>query len=179
LQVVTADCIDYGSLLHWTGGIQTPYFAWTVVGDSDHVYLGDPQNGLYVVDITDPGSPKIVGHLPMPGQSHDREVAGDYLYCADWVEGMQVINVADPTNPGWVGHLSLPGSCNGLTLRDNYVYLANRDLGLCVVDVSDPSSPTLVESEPSLGSPWKVAVDGTHAFVSEHANGLSICPPEP
>ena len=66
---------------------------------------GGPEGGLFVVDISDPESPSIVGSYQLPSGptvnamlSHI-SVNGSYAYVGDWGYGLGILNISDPANP--------------------------------------------------------------------------------
>ena len=64
-----AECIEYGDYLHWIGGVDTPSSALDVAIAGNHAYVADRNYGLYVIDITNPASPYVVGSVDTPGQA--------------------------------------------------------------------------------------------------------------
>ncbi len=76
----------------------------------DVAYVADFVSGLQVIDVSDPGSPVILGSVDTPGAAIDVTVSGAVAYVADHVSGLQVIDVsscepcpADLDDDGMVG----------------------------------------------------------------------------
>src|SRR5688572_30569777 len=68
-----AQCIDYGDYLHWAGVL---YAATDAVAVSDsYAYIADRSRNFRVVDITDPGTPQIVGSVATADNARDIAVA--------------------------------------------------------------------------------------------------------
>ena len=53
---------------------------------------------LYVMDISTPSSPEIIGTVDTPGEAWDVFVIGNYAYVADWTSGLQVIDISTLSN---------------------------------------------------------------------------------
>ncbi len=119
-------------------------------------------DGLQIVDVSNPSSPTAVGKL---GDNNSRELDGaigvavftigskTYAAVASFEDrGLQIVDVSDPSSPAAVGKLenSNTNLLDGATGVDVFV-MAGRtyaavasafDNGLQIVDVSNPSSPT-------------------------------------
>ena len=50
------NCIDYGSYVHWLGGVATEHQAEGVTVSGNYAYVTDELGGLKVIDVTDPVS---------------------------------------------------------------------------------------------------------------------------
>jgi len=71
-------------------------YAYITIGDIPP-YLENPNpeyNGIYIFDIYDPNSPKIIGSCTTANAS-DVEISGDYAYLADHEEGLKVIELLE------------------------------------------------------------------------------------
>ncbi len=116
---------------NWTGSND---YAWSnsLIVREDHAYvLGD--NGLFVLDITDPTSPQTVGVWNPGGWNFRMSEDGDLLYIAKEGGGMKVVDVSDPTNPTRISTFSTFDYCADVAPRDNLVYIADGDGGLLIV----------------------------------------------
>ena len=94
-----ADIIDVGSFD--TDG--TAYEVWV---EGDLAYVADGQDGLRIIDISNPEEPEEVGALDTDGTAFSVQVAGDLTYIADGQNGLVIVNIADPTDPQVVGSFS-------------------------------------------------------------------------
>ena len=56
-------------------------------------------NGLKIVDVSDPGTPVVVGSVPSLDGEKDLSVELPYVYLAAWWDGLRIIDVSDPENP--------------------------------------------------------------------------------
>ncbi len=123
-----------------------PGMLLSVRTEGDFAYLAAAQEGLLVVDISNPLQPALAGAFPMPfadGVAAD----GKHVYVTDPTEGIYVIDVSDPTNPSQAGlakislfGLQAPGERQVLA-QNGVVYLANYNQGLRTVSVQDPANP--------------------------------------
>jgi hypothetical protein len=142
-----------------------------------HAYVVALLDGLQVVDITDPVSPRIVGRVGTPGSGHGVAVAGTHAYvAADW-SGLEVFDISDPSRPRIVGNVPLmPGWAEGVVVSEDYVYIADGGSGLRVLPAQcEPSLPELVaglEALPAIEGiriHWRPIPDYFEAFYIERA----------
>ncbi len=148
-----------------------------------YAYIADGNNGLHIVDVSDPSNPTFVGAVDTPGYANAVYVTGDYAYIADGSNGLQVVNVSDPAHPQLAGSFKTSSAANGVYAAGSYAYIANGGTGLTVIDVSNPASPTLVGTKDTSGNTLNVYVNNNYVYVTDDDNGLlvlqslSIVPP--
>lgn len=101
-------------------GIDEQIYAVRFVGDAGYVVTFRQVDPLYVIDLSDPTSPRVAGELKIPGYSAYLHPIGDNLLVgvgqdADLngqIKGTQVavFDVSDPFDPRQVDKLTLPGA---------------------------------------------------------------------
>ena len=65
-----------------------------------YAYVADGDAGLWIVDVSDPGTPAVTGGCDTPGHAYALAVAGSYAYVADGFDGgLRVVDVSDPGAP--------------------------------------------------------------------------------
>ena len=120
--------------------------------DGDYLYVTEERvgGGVYVLDISDPANPYVVGRPDSVLQWGDYLVkVGNYLYVSasawDGEGELCVYDVSDPRSPRFVKNV-LPEAeeVNGLYLKDNLLYAVGD--AFYVIDVSDPANPQLLGS---------------------------------
>ena len=160
-----------------------------------HAFSDD--DGLQVIDISDPTNPVGVGQLTETDNSSlalatpiSVFVQGNYAYVVSTGDnGLQVIDISDPTNPTGVGQLTGTLATNSLALANpqsvfvqgNYAYVASfGNDGLQVIDISDPTNPVGVgqlvdDGVLALDGATSVFVQGNYAYVTSLSNnGLQV-----
>jgi hypothetical protein len=80
--------------------VDTPFGANGVAVSGDVAYVTMGSAGLYVIDISIPYAPRMIGSLKSSefGAYHVA-VSGDYLYIASCYEGVQVMKDQCPAGP--------------------------------------------------------------------------------
>ncbi len=114
----------------------------------NHAYLGSFAGIVYIVDISDPSTMRLVAQVPTPGPALDLKVDGGLLAVGVQQRGEDVglvlIDISEPSAPKVLAHFSQPGwrGVHNLFLYQQRAYIAHAaSLGLSVVDISDPSNP--------------------------------------
>jgi hypothetical protein len=164
---------------------------YTRSGSTYAVVTSSNDDGIEIIDISDPTSPTSVGRL---GDDGDRELDGAKGIVIETIngtpyaivgslndDGIEIIDITDPTSPTSVGRMddgTDTGRCtvaNGekclekakgvrtTTINDKtYVIVSGQDDdGIEIIDITDPTDPTSVSR----------VVDGTDTGLCTVANG--------
>ena len=73
---------------------------------------------LFVIDISDAQSPKVVGSYKTPAFASGVAVAGDYAYVADGLGGLRVVDISSPSAPKAVGFYDTPALPAAVAFKD-------------------------------------------------------------
>ena len=145
------------------GGLAIPTRVLTLAGS--RLYM---QNGsrVYVVDVTDPTSPQVMGLVELSVIPNAMILSGTVLYVATDVGGLQVVDVSNPALPSVISQLATPTYGSSIAISGTNVYLASNGehYGLQVIDVSNPTSPAFLGTVP--GSIVAVSVSGSSLYAS-------------
>ena len=151
----------------------------------------DVENGVEILDISDPTNPVHVGSIMDDETTALKQpcgicVSGKYAYVAARREGVEILDVSDPANPAHVGAIfddattALSGAF-GIQVSGKYAYVTSVwDKGLEIIDISDPSNPTHVgaiteaddeHGEYALVGAAGIHVSGKYAYVASSSLG--------
>jgi hypothetical protein len=83
-------------------------FIHQVSFDGTYAYTSLGNNGIFVIDVSDPDNPSYVTELRFDGNTRGSCLAGNRLYLG--AAGLQVIDVSDPENPSVVGSAKTTGT---------------------------------------------------------------------
>jgi VCBS repeat-containing protein len=118
-----------------------------------YLYVADQTTGLYILNISNPASPVLVGSYdPGAATNHANnytgvQVEGNFAYVVDATGNLIELNVSNPTTPMLVGSVSTNGTAYGFNIVGNYAYIADGGTGLEIVDLGNQTStlspPTL------------------------------------
>ncbi|MFC2141192.1 hypothetical protein ACFLQP_02730, partial [Acidobacteriota bacterium] len=141
----------------------------------NYAYAVTVKEGLKVIDVTIPSSPKLVKDLDI-GASNIC-VSGNYAYVLNYRQ-LVIVDISIPSQPTPVG-IYCTEADTGLCVIDNYVYLISSYFyyGVKIIDVSTPSSPVMVNyfkpPELALVRINRIFFKNNYAYLS-HRNGVSI-----
>lgn len=141
---------------------------------NEYAYVLDSFH-LYIIDISTPETPVVMGNYLFSSLTNDIYVLGPYAYvCTDY-DGLNIIDISNPQEPTLAGNVD-PGAVSySVKVRNNIAYIAFGSGGLKMYDISDPSSPQLLSS---FGHPPRsmtgVDVSSDYAFAAEDSYKLYI-----
>ena len=148
---------------------------------------GNLDNGVEILDISDPSSPKHVGKFndsDHPNAELDGTwgiyVSGKYAYVTGQVDdGVEILDISDPSNPRHVGSITddatteLAGAL-GIYVSGKYAYVASpNDNGVEILDISGIDAPTASIGNIAASSieVWDNADIGNNLYVR---NGINV-----
>ncbi len=142
-------------------------------------YLAE-DDGLRIIDVSDPAAPLELGALVVDGNDRvfDVEVVDGLAYlatgeCCVREPGLRIIDVSDPAAPLELGALETPGTVLGVEVMDGLAYLASVS-GLRIIDVSNPETPVELGALDTPDTAWDVEVVDGLAYVAAGDSGLRI-----
>ena len=142
---------------------------------SDRIaYLADWEQGVALVDVSDPTAPEELAVVPTTGEADDADVYGSLMAIADRTRGLVLVDVSDPENPTEVGVTSIRGYANALASGEDLVYFADGNNGLGIYDVSDPESPFETGFSGSGYTSLDICISGSFAYTSDGSTGIHI-----
>ncbi|MDP8240375.1 MAG: choice-of-anchor D domain-containing protein, partial [Candidatus Hatepunaea meridiana] len=156
------------------GHYDTPGIANGVFISGDYAYIADGENGLGIVDVSDPENPNEVGRCDTPDFAYSVTTSGNYAFVADNNAGLRIIDISDPENPNEIGYYDTPGEARAVEVVNDYAFIANGWEGFRVIDISNLEEPQEVAVYDTPWTPWDVAISGELAYVADGTGGLRI-----
>lgn len=115
----------------------------------NYLYVADLGTGFYILDISNPASPVLVGSYD-PGdigslssfanQYSGVQVEGNFAFVTDISGNLIELDVSNPTAPTLVESLHIGGVPRGLSVVGNYAYVADDYNGLKIINLGSPVS---------------------------------------
>ena len=154
---------------HWSNSLTDVFASGTTA------YVATWGDGLYILDISQPDDPYILGHHPRVDyfEMWSISVSGDYA-CVGGTGGMKIFDVRDPADPLHISDLNALTCVRGLIVRDNLAYLADDVSGLRIVDITDPMAPSIISNLPTGDRALGLFLEGNLAYVADGFAGLSV-----
>lgn len=117
----------------------------------NYLYVASRKEGLLVVDVSMPASPKLVTSIVEPDPADTSKVIepsflqlqGDRLYVSAGNYYL-IYDVSTPAAPVQLGRYTASSPNQRAVIFDNFAYVAAYNKGLRIIDVSVPSTPELI-----------------------------------
>ncbi|MFI0608847.1 MAG: LVIVD repeat-containing protein [Anaerolineae bacterium] len=123
--------------------------------------------GLWLLDVSDPGAPHVLGSLDTPGMARGVAVAGDLAYVADGPTGLLVVDISHADRPRLLGMADTPGDAGDVLVRDGHAYVADWTGGLRVFNIADGRGPIEVAKLRTGGNPQQLTMQGHLLYVAQ------------
>ncbi|MCF7911248.1 MAG: hypothetical protein K9M99_01870 [Candidatus Cloacimonetes bacterium] len=130
-------------------------------------------NGLEIIDVTDPYFPSQVASLPVSGLANDVFVQGDYAFLSNGEEGLEIIDISNLSSPVIIKNIATGGFTNGVYAEDNYIYISDIERGFHVIDISDPGNAYILGSLALDTEPVSIHLAGSYVYLTDNA-GVKI-----
>jgi hypothetical protein len=155
----------------------------TFVAAAGHrLYLTTPR-GLFVVNVSDPMHPQIVGQVVDGFLRNPRCVAVQFRYAfVTDDDGLKVLDITEPDHPVPLKSAGVRLNRAGrLYVARTYAYVANGPEGLAIVDIENPEAPRLDQmfnADGAMNDTRAVQVGSVSAsqfaLVADGKNGLRV-----
>lgn len=109
------------------------------IGDS-YAYI-TTNNGLLVIDITNPKKPNKISSLKLGQPVFALKVRDEKAYLAASDNGLVIVDISDSENPVIVGKYFDGGEVRRIDLVDHYCITSDFENGLTILDISDVTAP--------------------------------------
>ena len=153
---------------------ETEGTAYDVLVRGNRVYVADGQDGIRIVNVSNPSRPRPIAQLSLPGVAQGLELWEDALLVAAGEAGLLVVRIADERAPAVLGQLDTDGEARDVKAGESVAYVADGPSGLAVVSLVDRSSPVLRGALYTAGEAHALGVDGTFVYVAADDGGMQI-----
>ena len=177
-EVILLDSINLGEVFF--DPIWDTYSA-QLIARGDTVFISREDQGLTVIDISQPNSCQIIATYDSPQlfEYHSMAISQNLMLLGGIGYGwdsyiVQSIDISNPVNPVFLGDVFINDIPEGLTIHGNTAFVAAATQGLVSLDISNSSSPTVMDTSYWDGWYTEVVVDDNYAYVACDATGLTI-----
>ncbi len=102
--------------------------------NGDYAFLLDEENGLWVVDASDPTNPTVALNYEI-ARALQAEVVGDFAFVLTDYDTLIVLDVADPLAPSSIARFDIGHRSNALDAEGELACVATDDSG--AIDIDD------------------------------------------
>lgn len=146
---------------------------------NNFAFISHHDDGLWVIDISDPSKPIRVASGNFPINADDIVIRDTFAFLAMRHGEFKIVDISAPTHPNEISSLMLSGSAGRkIEIVGDYLYIlvdsrnTDTDGGIHIVDISSPYSPILVDFY-TLPDVYKIAATQALVFLGTQ-NGLRI-----
>ena len=116
--------------------LRTPIASWDVIIDGDRA-IAAFDDGIRVIDITEPSRPVLIGYAAFPERAYRLVLRGSHLFAA-CDDGLRVVDLSDPADPTIVAYTKTPSFATSLLLDEDRVYVGDLSGAITAIGASDP-----------------------------------------
>lgn len=129
---------------------------------------------FFVINISNPNSPTVVGSMTLTGTPTNVAISGNYAYVSNSLSTaeLQIVNVTTPATPTLAGTYNAIGTAGGLgvSVVGTTAYLTRSANGgsdeFVVVNAATPSSPVRTMGYSLNVNMYESYINGTTAYVA-------------
>jgi len=147
----------------------------TIINEQKFAFLASSYDGVKIINITTPQSPKLVGTIFTGwGEMLEVTVKDGLAYCANADYGLLVANVSDPTNPVILDSFDTDGRTLDVAVEDGLAVIADSYHGIKFLDITTPTNIQFMSQFFDHGQASKLQIIKKHLFVADGRGGLEI-----
>ncbi|MHA1396832.1 MAG: hypothetical protein ACTSSF_03915 [Candidatus Heimdallarchaeaceae archaeon] len=111
------------------------YSVLSLYVDGTHAYIAAWDEGLQIVDVSNPYHPSNTTAYKTPYGAYGVFVSGDYVYVAIDYCGLIILDISTPSNPQLYDVISTEGNAASVVIYGENAYVANGASGLTILQV--------------------------------------------
>jgi hypothetical protein len=144
---------------------------------SANVNASQNKGGLYVMDVSTPTAPRLLGNLYGGFDTWGVATSGSLGVVTGNLLGLKVVDVSSPTQPRPVA--TMAGTLRGVAMGGQYAYVMQTIPGnpahidLAVLDLRTPTAPAFA-GRVTVGGGSEVTLAGSIAYVAASTVGLQL-----
>ncbi len=117
------------------GECDLPGEAQKVVVSGNYAYLACRQDGLQIVNVSDPTAPIRIGSFDTSGYATNLDIWNNYVVVSSGGGGIYLFDVTSPANPVLVDQVTDCGYVNNVRFHNGKVLVASRDKGIVIYNL--------------------------------------------
>lgn len=155
---------------------QTDFPAINICIIDSIVYVASGQNGLNIIDISNPSNMKLLGSYDTMEWVNSVFVVDGIAYLANNFAGLIIIDVADPEHPVKLAEFKHDAEVlyKHVVVQGPIAYVADHFDGLIIVDISNPKNPAQLGSYNNRGQANHVEISNDIVYLSDGDRGLQL-----
>ena len=139
----------------------------------DLAFVAQREDGLAIVNISDPEDPQVVGNYDTVGDALGVAVQGKFCFIAVKDDGLLILNITDPSSPFLEGTYDPISRAIDVVVSGETAYVLDQYKGLYVIDISNVSDPEKI-GDWNIGECEEGILRNDQLFVVGGNGGLRI-----
>ncbi len=144
----------------------------------DYAYCAGGENGLSIIDISNPAAPVVKGVLYTTYPATEVEVGEFHAYVGLGGYGINIVDISSISAPSLTAaydpSTDWDESVGDIWVSGNYLYLAAWYHGLHVVNIANPSSPAFAANYNTPGQGVNIHGSGNYLYLADGYSGLQV-----
>jgi hypothetical protein len=137
-------------------------------------YVAGYENGVEVVDVKDPSSPKQIATVAGTKGAVSLHIHGQRLYVARFTAGIVILDISERESPQLIGSFCDDDGGEAKCVRGDGEHLYVQDgHAIEVLDVTDPTRPYEI-GEDRRGAGHGICIDGKYIYLASVKKGLRV-----
>ncbi len=171
----TVEAVDFTDAAHpvLRHSFDTPGYAHGITTTDRNAFVADGDNGLIILDISDPTALRQVGHYPTRGPLTHIALNGMIAYLG-LEGGLIILDITDSAKPVRVGAWSTSNPIRDLAVQGTTVFVLEAGKGLEILDAREPGNPALLGSNGWVMDAVALDVQGDFVFLANGTRGLQV-----
>lgn len=124
------------------GYINVP--AYDLVQQGNHVYVAANEQGLVILDVSNPQTPVQVSSITVQGSVTQLTINSNKAYLTCGAQGIAIVDISNPLLPVQIGQYITANPAIYVEASNNIAYICESTSGMQIVDCSTPSQPVLL-----------------------------------
>ncbi|MBN1331020.1 MAG: hypothetical protein JXA54_16225 [Candidatus Heimdallarchaeota archaeon] len=137
-------------------------------------YIANNDQGLEIINITNPLNPIFLASVPTIGYAVDVLVSNNYAYVSQSIHGVAIINIINPRKPILINNLNPGGNVLEVAIRSNLLHIITEYNGFYLYDVSNPYKPMAISHWEDDKIHKGISVLNKHALLATWGVGVQI-----
>lgn len=169
------------AVVEWTAGpprllahLPLPGLAYRLLAEGGRIYISDGSGGGKVVDIEDPGQPRLLGEFSVARGASGIAALGTTVYLNTMFRGIQVFDLAEPTPWQSVAQVDLGGRPTTVNPDQDRLLVTTSSGKLHVLEPLTGASLRPVATLALKGAGHFLQIHQGHAYVSIADHGLEV-----
>ncbi len=141
----------------------------------DHIaYLANYNNGVEVVDVSHPNTPKRITLVSGTERAVSLHVHNDLLFVARSNQGISILDISIKESPQVISNFcdNDDGEAKDVWGNEDYLFIQDG-FGIEVLDISDPSNPYEICENNKCGG-HEIFSDGNYVYVATGKKGMIV-----